>query len=170
MRDGMISTDDYLEIVTGLVCRHYRFPTINFRSVLYQLKKDDWRITPAILAFAGQIASPTNDPDSVVRLMADLAQVGWGQKPNRGSYVGYFAAVIEAQRQAQPKLDTTAYFALMRRMVQARRRFAGYRLMLKRRLEDSTSLTPVWRIVARLTASADLLYQPIDEALTEALG
>ena len=78
--------------------------------------------------------------------------------------------MIEAQRQAQPKLDTTAYFALMRRMVQARRRFAGYRLMLKRRLEDSTSLTPVWRVLARLTASADLLYQPIDEALTEALG
>ncbi len=169
MRAGMISSDDYLEIVAGLVSRQYRFTTIDFRSVLHQLQKDEWRMTPAVLAFAGQIASPNNDPDSVVRLMADLAQVGWGQMPNRGSFVRFFAALLKAQRLAQPKRDARAYFALVRNMVQARLRIAAYRLRLGRDLKGSTSLTPVRSFVGRLEQKADLLFQPIEEALTEAL-
>src|SRR5260370_42638286 len=56
MRAGMISSDDYLEIVAGLVSRQYRFTTIDFRSVLHQLQKDEWRMTPAVLSFPGPIA------------------------------------------------------------------------------------------------------------------
>jgi hypothetical protein len=170
VRAGLISNDDYLEIVAGLVSHNYVFTTIDFRCVFHQLKKDNWQITAALLAFAAQIASPTNDPESVVRLVADLAQVGWGQKPNRVSYVRFFVALIKAQRQSQPTRDASAYLASVRNMVQARLRLTGYRLLLKRRLGDSTSLTPVWPIVARLDESADLLFQPIDEALVEALA
>lgn len=169
MRVGTISGDDYAGIVAGLVSRQYRFTAIDFRSVLHQLQKDDWRITPAMLAFARQIALPTNNPDSVVRLMADLARIGWGQKPNRKSYIDFFAALIRAQRQAQPNRDARADLALVRRMVQAGLRVTGYRLLLKRRLGDSTSLSPVWPIVARIEASAESVFQPIDEALGEAL-
>jgi len=169
MLAGMISIDDYLEIVAGLVSHHYRFTTIDFRSVLHQLKKDNWRTTPAMQAFARQIAEPTNDPDSVVRLLADLAQVGWGQKPDRESYVGFFAAIIKAQLRAQPKRDAAAYLGLVRKMVQARLRLTGYRLILKRSLEGSTYLTPISPIVASVAASADLAFRPIDNALTGAL-
>jgi tetratricopeptide (TPR) repeat protein len=169
MRAGMISVDDYLEVVAGLVSHHYSFTTIDFRSVLHQLTKDNWQITPALLAFATQIAAPTNDPDSVVRLMADLAQVGWGQKPDRGSYVGFFAALINAQQQAQPGRNAAAYLAPVREMLRARLRSTGYRLKLKWGLKGSTHLTPILPIIARLTASADLAFQPIDDALAAAL-
>jgi tetratricopeptide (TPR) repeat protein len=167
--DGKITADDYVEIVVRLLSHHYRFTTIDCHSVLHQLKKDDWRITPAMFAFARQIALSTNDPESVVALMADLAQTGWGQKPDRASYIDFFAAMIRAQREAQPNRDARADLAPVRRMVQARLRVARYRLLLKRRLGDSTSLTPVWPIIARIEASAEFLFQPIDEALGEAL-
>ena len=169
MLAGMISIDDYLEVVAGLVSHHYRFTTIDFRSVLHQLKKDHWRITPALLAFATQIAAPTNDPDSVVRLMADLAQVGWGQKPDRESYVDFFAAVIKAQLLARRASDAAAYFVPVRNMLRARLRSTGYRLQLNLSLKSSTYLTSISMIVARLKASADLAFQPVDDALNSAL-
>ncbi len=41
---------------------------------------------------------------------------------------------------------------------------------MKGRLGNSTSLTPIAGIVADFTNSADLIFQPIDDALTEALA
>ena len=169
-RAGLISGHDYLEIVGKLVSHYYSFTTIDFRSVLHQVEKDSWRLTPAVQAFATQIASPTDNSDSVVRLFADLAQVGWTLSPNRDCYVRFFTELLKAQRRAQSTHDTTARLAAARRMVQARLRSGGYRLLLKRRLADSTYLTPVSRIVDLVTASADVAFHPIDETLTEALA
>jgi tetratricopeptide (TPR) repeat protein len=168
-RAGLVSGHDYLEIVGKLVSHHYSFTTIDSRSVLHQLKKDNWRLTHALQAFATQIAAPTNDPDSVVRLLADLVFMAWGLKPNRDAYACLFTELVKAQRKAQPTGDVAALFARVRRTVLARLRLIGYRRPLMRRLADSTSLTPVALIVDRVTEFADVAFQAIDETLTEAL-
>jgi cellulose synthase operon protein C len=168
-RARLISAQDYVEIVDALISHFYRFTSIDFRSVLRQLKKDNWRFTPALQAFFTEMALPTNDSASVVRVISDLAQVGWSLSPNRASYVHFFAELIKAQRQAQPTRDAATHLARVRRMVQARLRLSGYRL-LKRRLSDSTSLTPIAALVDGATAVADVAFQPIDEALIEALA
>jgi hypothetical protein len=169
-RDRRISDEDYLEIVSKLVSHNYGFTTIDARSVLNQLRKDDWKLTPAVQAFATQIASPTNDHGSVVRLFADLAILAWGLSPSRASYACFFTALLKALRKAPPARDVEGFLATVRRMVLARLRLTGYRRPLMRRLADSTSLTPVAVIVDGITASADIAFQPIDETLTRALA
>jgi hypothetical protein len=169
-RDGLISDHDYLEIVSKLVSHNYGFTTIDPRTVINQLRKDNWQLTPTVQAFATQIASPTNDPDSVVRLFADLAILAWGLSPSRGSYACVFTALFKAQRKARPVRDVEGLLAGVRRTVLARLRLTGYRWPLMRRLADSTSLTPVAAILDGITASADIAFQQIDETLTGALA
>ena len=103
---------------------------------------------------------------SILRLLADLAQIGWGQKPNLASYVRLFTTLLDAQRRMHPSRDAAAHLVLVRNMVQARCRQSAYRILLKRRLDNSTYLTPVSRIIDRLNAQADVAFHPIDEALS----
>jgi len=98
----MISADDYVDIVVRLLSHHYRFTTIDCHSVLHQLKKDDWRITPTIFAFARQIACRPMIPTALCASWLDLAQTGWGQKARSRVLYRLLAAMIRAQREAQP--------------------------------------------------------------------
>ena len=165
-----ISNLDYYEIVSKLVIHNYRFTTIDFRSILHQLKKDNWQITPALEAFATHIAAPTNDQDSVIRLLSNLAQIGWHEKPDRASYVRLFTKLIAAGRQASPLRDAVAHIGLVRNMVRALCRLGAYRLLLKRRLDACTYLTPVSTIVDRVNVQADVVFLSIDEALSLAFA
>ena len=169
-REKLISTEDYFDIVAALVTRNYNFTTIDFKSILHQLKKDQWRSTPALQAFVRQIASPANEPNSVVRLMADLAQAAWAVAPNRTFYVRFFANLIRTQRNGQSRRNAETNLDLVRNMVRARFRLTGYGKVLKRVLSGSTSLTPAVSILNSVTASADLAFQAIDQGLTEALA
>ena len=78
--------------------------------------------------------------------------------------------MFKALRKAEPARDIEAVFAAVRRMAMARLRLIGYRTTLKRRLCDNTSLTPIAAIVDVANAAADVAFQPIDQALTEALA
>ncbi len=165
-----ISDLDYYEIVGKLVTHNYTFTTIDCRSILHQLEKDNWKITPALQSFATQIAVLTNDPDSVIRVLAKLAQVGWYLKPDRASYVRLFTKLIEAQKHAHPLRDAAAYIALVRNTVRALCRLGAYRVLLKRLLDTCTYLTPVSTIVDRVNLQADVVFFSIDEALSLALA
>jgi hypothetical protein len=123
-----------------------------------------------VQAFTAQIASPTNDLDSVVRVLADLALTTWSLSPSRVAYARFFSELFKALCKAWPARDVETLLAAVRRMVVARLRLIAYRTPLMRRLTDTTSLTPVASIVGGVKASADVAFQPIDKALTEALA
>ena len=160
-----ISNLDYYEIVSKLVIHNYRFTTIDFQSILYQLKKDNWRITPALEAFAAHIATPTNDQDSVIRVLSNLARIGWHAKPDIPPYVRLFTKLIATERQANPRRDAVAHIGLIRKSVRALCRLGAYHVLLKPQLAACTYLTPVSTIISRINVQADLVFLPIDEAL-----
>jgi hypothetical protein len=74
--------------------------------------------------------------------------------------------LMDAQRRAHPLRDAAAHLALVRNTVRARCRLGAYRVLLKRRLDNCTYLTPVSTIIDRLKVQADVAFHPIDEALS----
>jgi tetratricopeptide (TPR) repeat protein len=167
---GYISNLDYYEIVSKLVVHNYRFTTIDFRCILYQLKKDNWQVTPALEAFSAQIATPTNDHDSVIRVLSNLAQIGWHAKPDLASYVRFFAKLIATEGQVSPLRDAVAHIGLVRKSVRALCRLGAYHVLLKPQLTACTYLTPVSTIIGRINIQADAAFLPINEALSQAFA
>jgi hypothetical protein len=165
-----ISNFDYHEIVSQLVIHNYIFTTIDFQNILHQLEKENWQITPALEAFATQIAAPSNDHDSVIRVMSNLAQIGWHKKPDRAAYVSLFTKLIAAERQANPLRDAVAYISQVRNSVRSLCRLRAYHVLLKPNLYYSTYLTPVSAIIGRINIQADVVFLPIDEALSLAFA
>ena len=165
-----ISNLDYYEIVSKLVIHNYSFTTIDFQTILYQLQKDNWQVTPALEAFATHIATPTNDQDSAIRLLSNLAQIGWHAKPDLASYVRVFTKLIATERKENPLRDAVARIDLLRKSVRALCRLGAYHVLLKPQLATCTSLIPASAIIDRINVQADVVFIPIDEALSRAFA
>lgn len=135
---GKISPADYYEIAGALACADYRFTQIDNHLILRQLDAVQWSITGPIQILATQLALPTNDLGSVIRLLADVAQFGWERKPNETKFGDFFSALFRAFRRVQPASNPDTICAAVIEVLRARFRSNGYRILLKNRLLNTT--------------------------------
>jgi hypothetical protein len=167
--NGALSADAYYDIVGALVAADYRLTRIDFQAMLHQLRKDRWAITAATEAFALQLALPSNEPQSLIRLLADIAQFGWLEKSDVTSYVGVFRAIFKAFRRAQPDRDLSKLVFSIGAVLQQRFRGNSFRSILKSSLLGSTFHVPASHIVAAVIAAADKTAAGLTYGLHSAL-
>lgn len=153
-----ITRDDYEEITGALVSADYRFSMIDHRCILHQLRTDNWAITHTIRSYATAVALPSNDLNSVVRLLADLAQFGWLEKPSVRSYVELFTALFAAFRHLQPALEIESIVNSILSVVHARLRSNGYRAFLKKQLLNNVPAVSALALVAGVAELADQAF------------
>ncbi len=165
---GDFTPDDYFDLVGALVGAHYRFTTFDHRVMLHQMRKDVWAITPAITAFTIQLALPSNESSSVIRLLADLARFGWLVKPSRTALVAVFAEIFRSFSRLQPDRDLDVLVGEVLTVVRGLLRSNGYSVFYKNRLLSTTRLTPVEILVSSVRAAADRTFETVAGALAQA--
>jgi hypothetical protein len=143
---------------------------IDNRCVLHQLDADGWTISYSIRSFATTLALASNETGSVIRLMADLVQFGWPQKPSRAAYVDLVAVLFGAFRRLQPQRDLDTLINTVLSSVQARLRSNGYRVFLKKQLLNNVPSISAKALVNGITQAADEIFEPIAEAVIAGLA
>jgi tetratricopeptide (TPR) repeat protein len=166
---GRMPARTYYDIVSALVGADYRLTAIDYHAVLHQLDKDSWATTARIRAFALQLALSTNEPLSLTRLLADIAQFGWGTAPNGAVYTAFFRVLFQAFRQTQPTRDLTQLVADIVAILRTRFRDNGLRIVLPRRLRRTTFNTSAELMIQSVFEAADTAAQQIGAALSAAL-
>ena len=164
-----ITADDYYAIANALVSVDYRFTMVDNRCVLYQLRADGWTVTHGVRSLAVMLALPTNEPNSVIRLLADLAQFAWPEKPARAAYIDVFAAIFAAFRRLQPERDLDVMVNIVLGMVHGRLRRNGYRVFLKKQLLNNVPSISAKALMAGITQAADAAFEPLADAVVAAL-
>lgn len=158
-------------MVNALVGARYHFTMLNHANILFQLKKTNWSITPEIDALAEQLALPTNEPNSVIRVLADLAQGGRRVAPNHEVYKRFFVRVLTAFMHSDPdrKIDD-----IVRRLIATiEQRFADMllRKVLRLDLLNGSSMSGFQVLpISNAMTRAKRVIAPLAAELQEALS
>ncbi len=169
VQKGRIAPDDYHEIASSVAGADYRFTTVNSQVVLYQLMKDKWRISPNLRAIADQIAVPTNDLDSITRLLAELMTSSWNVAPDNLSIQQVFATIFQAFRRAQPDHNLLQIARSVLETLDAKFLHNGNVTLYRRRLMASTCHTPASDIAAGVNRARQRLEGKVVEVLNGAI-
>jgi hypothetical protein len=164
---GVMSADVYCEVIAALIGADYRFTQINHDIVLHCLKKDTWDNTYTVQRLADQIAAPSNETGSIQRLLSDVIQFGWAQRPSDKVYHRFFRALFRAFRKAQPSCNLEALARAPLSIVYARLRLTSEQMFVTT-LYRTTSHTPAQRIVDEIDMRAQHLFEKIDNIVIEA--
>jgi cellulose synthase operon protein C len=165
-----ITNDEYNEIVSGLVSARYHFTTIGPPNVIYQLRRDNWAITPRVEAFAANLAEPTNEPGSVMRVFADLVQASSQLAPGKAEQVNFLAALLRAFKRSRPDLDLSVLNQRVMSIIHTRMCNKLDDIFNRHRLLDGTSLVPPRLEFGARNGHAARFLAPLAEALNQALS
>ncbi|MGO8867618.1 MAG: PIN domain-containing protein [Alphaproteobacteria bacterium] len=169
-RDNVIPLPDYLEIVGTLAETGYAHATIGPLDFLFELRKSGWIITRRISKLVEILARPTVTPESLRRLLADLALLGWREKPDTRAYKSLMAAVLKGLANAQPQLDLTELITGICDRVFNKLSANTHKHLFVRRLLEGSSLTPVAITTRTFEEPAGRLTQEIRTILYQALA
>jgi hypothetical protein len=166
-----VPPEEYFRISNILAEVRYFYTSLNAGNLFYAWKEANWSVTPTLQSLLDLLARPTNAPQGVINVLANLAQISWAQKPEKPddeAFGTFFAAIFVAFKKAQPECDlqvlADVVSAPLLRFV--RSSFDGpFRELLRR----STYKTPVANIVAEVHAIQERVVARIGIALGLAL-
>jgi hypothetical protein len=166
-----VPPEEYFRISNILAENRYFYTSLNTGNLFYAWKQANWSVTPTLKSLLDLLARPTNAPQGVINVLANLAQISWAlnpQKPDDGDFESLLTAIFVAFKKAQPEYDLQALAdvvsAPLLRCV--RSSFDGpFRELLRR----STDMTPVTSVVAGVHATQERVVARIVQAFAQAL-
>jgi hypothetical protein len=166
---GMIQPDSFLEVTAVLAESSHSFTMVGHQDFLHELRKTGWVVSDRITKFLDLMALPSNDQESVRTVLANLIFFGWFSAPSQEAFKVFFLRVFRALKAAQPGANSAELarhsFDAVERHIQAR----AHARHLRRRLLDSTSVTPVAVVIESLDRVAGRVAARIWALLSEAL-
>ena len=163
--------EEYFRISNILAESRYFYTTLNAGNLFYEWKRSNWTMTPTLQVLLDLLARPTNAPQGVMNVLANLAQIAWANKPQKRddeAFEHLVGAIFVAFKKAEPECHLQVLADMMSAPLLrfVRSRFDGpFQYLLQR----STYYTPVENIVAEVHAIQESIVAAIVQAFARAL-
>jgi hypothetical protein len=105
LRTGRLDPCDYAESVGKLIEAQYQFTMFGALELVHEFRKTGWQSTGRFPLFLALLARPSNERDSLVRVLAEFTQAGWGETGGDARFRRILRSVFKAMQAINTQLD-----------------------------------------------------------------
>jgi tetratricopeptide (TPR) repeat protein len=161
LSQARITIQEYADGVLALVEAAYSFTSLSTPVLMHALKAANWRIEPRVEKLFLLVARPSNEPESVKRLLTDILALAFTTDLERVAFCAIASALLQAFKAAQPDRDLRLLVADIRGRL--RNRLLSHVRVPRSELLNSTYLISVEfrsqrSLYARLSILEEMTY------------
>ena len=164
-----LASDDYFKVAVTLAEAGYFYTTVECGTFMYALRQSGWVVTPTLRVLIDLLARPQNDPFGVLAVLSELIHVAWAAKVEECQYEEFFTSIFAGFRNAQPQTDIVELVRTALNRVESLVYGEIFHAQFAEELKNSTNLTPVAAVTAKIDAIRNRIGTPITRVLSSAL-
>ncbi|MGI4799048.1 MAG: PIN domain-containing protein [Janthinobacterium lividum] len=162
-RNGCITPAYYAEAIGKLVDTRCQFTMFGSLELTHALIAEDWHIRGRVLRLVELIAKPSNNPDTVSRVLEEFARTAWQITRGDSRFDRCFMALFKAMKAADRKWAESIFLAVLL-VMQQQFRLQAWRKNHREWLNSST-LVPAALVATRMLRAADRIGAHIRSVL-----